>query len=377
MSAVLFDPLEPPPGAWPQRSGMERQYIEGIARGVASMVSNVRTRCMALRSGERLYPVTVNDGEFGGSYVCLPHSAYVLYGRRELDLVEIGAMKLLLRAGVRLADIVLRSIRINRIVHIGNWLLSTNLHGDWDGSDVRDLREAVHRRFPDHWIAVRSVDPWSSPRLEAALRADGWLMLPSRQIWVVDAPATDWRPRGSVQNDRRVLARSGLVVEDVQELKPGDAERIAQLYRLLYVDKYSGLNPVFTPAWIEWTQRAGILRYRVARDREGQVQSVAGCLVRGGVLTPPVVGYDTARPVRDGLYRIASYLFCDHAVSLGARLNASAGAAHFKRARGAHPVIECTAVWTGGAAPWRRWLLRAFAWALWKVVVPVMRARQL
>jgi hypothetical protein len=377
MSLLMFDPLEPPANAWPAGREFERSYIEGIGSGVSDMVANVRTRWLALRSGDRLYPVTVNEGEYDDSYVCLPHSAYVLYGRRELELVDIGRWRSLLRTGLRGADVLLRAVRADRIVHIDNWLLSTNLHGDWDGCDVRQVREALHGRFPRHLLAIRSVDPWSSPQLDAALRADGWLMLPSRQVWVVDSPARDWRPRNSVRQDRRLLQRSGLAVEDVRHLRTGDPERIAQLYRMLYVDKYSGLNPVFTPAWITCTQLARIVRYRVARDSSGQIQSVAGSLVRADVLTPPVVGYDTGRPQQDGLYRIASYLYSEHAESHGLRLNGSAGAAHFKRVRGAHPVVECTALWTGGLPPWRRALLELFARVLWRAVVPVMRAREL
>ncbi|HZY19954.1 MAG TPA: hypothetical protein VFE82_15890 [Ramlibacter sp.] len=377
MSLLLFDPLQAPADAWPEGREMERRYIEAVAHAGPGLVANVRTRWMALRSGGRLYPVTVNDGEYGDSYVCLPHSGYVLYGRRELDLVDVGRLRPWLRAGLGMLDVLLRAARVNRIVHVDNWLLSTNLHGDWNGSDARAIRELLQERYPGHLIAVRSVDPWSSPQLDAALRADGWLMLPSRQLWVLDSLPRQWRPRRAARHDRRLLTDSGLAVEDLRQLQPGDAERIATLYRMLYVDKYSGLNPVFTPAWITCTQRSGVIRYRVARDSGGTIQSVAGSLVRGDVLTPPVVGYDTSRPREDGLYRIASYLFCEQAEALGLRLNASAGAADFKRTRGARPVIECSAVWAGGVAPWRRWLLRVFGMLLWRVVVPVMRRRQL
>jgi len=377
MSVLLFDPLAAPAGAWPEGHGMERRYIEAIAQGGPGMVENVRTRWLALRSGERLYPITVNNGERGDSYVCLPHSAYVLYGRRELELVDVGLLRPLLRAGILLIDLILRAAQINRIVHVDNWLLSTNLHGDWDGGDLAEIRAVLRERYPEHLLAVRSVDPWSSPTLEAALRADGWLMLPSRQIWVVTALREQWRIRSSTVQDFRLLRNSTLRVENLTELRPGDADRIAHLYRMLYVDKYSGLNPVFTPAWIESTQQTGVIHYRVARDEAGIIQSVAGSFVRGDVLTPPVVGYDTSQPRSAGLYRIASLMFCEYAEHLGVRLNSSAGAAHFKRSRGAQPVIECTAVYIQGGAAWRRWLLRVFSALLWRLVVPVMRARQL
>lgn len=378
MKPLLFDPLRPPPDAWPGGREMERRYIEGIARrGVSAMVANVRTQWLALRSGGRVFPVTVNDGELGGSYVCLPHSAYVLYGRRELELVNVGLLRPALQLLLGAVDQVLRAVRINRTVHVDNWLLSTNLHGDWDGNDLPAIRALLQQHYPTHHLVIRSVDTWSAAALHEAARADGWLMLPSRQVWVVDEMRRDWRTRKSVGHDRRVMARSGLCIEELRHLRPGDAERIAHLYRMLYVDKYSGLNPTFTPEWIACTHAARIIHYRVARNGDGVIQSVAGSFVRDGVLTPPVVGYDTARPRSEGLYRIASYMFSQYAEERGARLHSSAGAADFKRSRGARPVIECMAICSATSLGWQVWLLRAFGALLWHVAVPLMRKRQL
>ena len=378
MKPLLFDPLQPPPDAWPAGRNMERRYIERIARlGVSAMVTNVRTHWLALRSGGRVFPVTVNEGERGGSYVCLPHSAYVLYGRRELELVDVGLARPVMLLMLAIVDQLLRTVRINRTVHVDNWLLSTNLHGDWDGGDLPAIRSALQQHYPKHHLAIRSLDPWSAASLYKSARADGWLMLPSRQVWVVDELVRDWRPRKTVGHDRRLIARSELSIENLLSLRPGDAERIAHLYKLLYVDKYSGLNPTFTPAWIACTHADRTIHYRVARDGEGVIQSVAGSLVRDGILTPPVVGYNTARPRAEGLYRIASYMFSQDAEERGARLHSSAGAADFKRIRGARPVIECMAIYPASDLGWRLWLLRVFSALLWYVAVPLMQRRQL
>src|SRR6202008_512912 len=103
------------------------------------------------------------------------------------------------------------------------------------------------------------------------------------------------------------------------------------------------LNPAFTPAYIEMTHRAKIFQYRGLRDPDGVLSSVVGCFVRGGVLTTPIVGYDISRPREDALYRIASVLFAQIAQERGLKLNGSAGAADFKRCRGARGMIEYSA----------------------------------
>jgi hypothetical protein len=378
MSVLLFDPASPRPDAWPEGREVERAYLEGIARaGVGAMVRNVRTEWRAVRSGDRVYPLTINYGQTGDSYVCLPHSAYALYARREIELVGMGGVAPLLSPLVGALGGWLRRAGINRIVHIDNWLLSTNLHGDWDGTDLPAIRRFLADRYPDHILAIRSVDPWSSPGLTAAARADGWTMVPGRQIWVTDDLARDWQPRNDTRNDRRLLGRSRLAIETLDEIVPADAARIADLYHQLYVGKYSALNPVFTPAFVMMTDAIGMIRYRVARAAGGTIMAVAGLFQRGDVATPPVVGYDMSRPRAEGLYRIASWLFGDDALVRGVRLNGSAGAAEFKRLRGAHGVIEYWAMHTAHLGARQRRTIAMLAGALERWAVPMMRRRGL
>lgn len=349
---------------------------EMTAKGAPAMVANVTTRLSTMEVGARTMPVTLDDGATGGSYVCSPHSAYVLYARAELDLVGAGWLAVPSRIVIAGLDRLLEAARINRIVHLGNWLLSTNLHGGWRGEGVADARRALADAHPDHLLGIRSVDDWSSPGLREALAADGWILVPSRQIWVVDDLARDWRPRGDYGNDRRLLARSPLVVSDLHEVGPEDARRIAELYAMLYVGRYSPLNPVLTPLFIEASAATGMIAYRVARDGEGRIMAVAGMWERGGIMTPPVVGYDTSRPRGEGLYRIASWMFMERALEAGWRLHGSAGAAHFKRMRGARGIIEWNAYHAGHLPAPRRRAVEFLALLLRRLAVPVMVWKQ-
>lgn len=375
MTVALLDPVsaEPVPG-----SSLTEEYVAGLANaGVGAMIANVATKLFLLHSGGHVLPVTVDDGGIGGSYVCRPHSAYALYARQELDLVDIGFARYPALAMVALLDRVLRAIRINRVVHIDNALLSTNLHGDWRGEGLPEMRRLFVERYPDHMLAIRSLDEWSSPRLLQAARDDGWILIPSRQVWVVDDLKRDWLPRNAHGNDRRALRRSGLSVEDVTTFREGDPERIADLYHQLYVGRYSALNPVFTPDYIRLTHHIGMIAYRVARAPDGTILAVAGMFERAGVMTPPVVGYDCTRSQSEALYRIACYLFMERACETGLRLHGSAGAAGFKRLRGAHGVIEYSAFHLGHLSGQRRFVIWRLANGLNRLLVPMMKARGL
>lgn len=362
---------------WPVGAEDIRAYLSAFAAGSQAMISNLRTQVLALRSGARVFPVTVNNDEERDAYVCLPHTAYALYAKAELDLVDAGPFSPLLGLLIDAAGGLLKAGRINKVVHLGNWMLSTNLHGGWRGEDIPAIRTFLTGAYPDHLLAVRSINRWSDPTLADALEADGWRLLPARQIYVTEDLSTAWRPRRDTRRDLALLEAARDRLDPLASLRPGDAARIRELYDLLYLGKYSALNPAFTEAFIEMTHASGVLRYRGLRAPDGQLEAVVGAMVRGGILTTPIVGYDTARPASDGLYRMASAMLALMAEEAGARLNGSAGAASFKRHRGAEPVIEYTAYFARHLSAPRRAMIAGLQGLLNTVGVPVMQGQSL
>lgn len=377
-SLTLFNPAEGPPGGWPPGAAKERAYIESFAsRGSNVLISNLRTQVMGLRSGDAILPITINEAEYGDAYVCLPHSAYALYAKDELRIENVGAWTPVLSALASAAGAFLREARVNRIVNIDNWMLSTNLHGDWRGEDVSHIRRMLIDRYPDHMIATRCLNDWSDAALLERHRDDGWVLLPARQVYVTDNLSTEWTLHRDTRRDLELLAKTPYTIDTLETLRPGDAKRIAELYALLYLDRYSKLNPAFTEVYVEMTHRTGILQYRGLRDADGSLVAIAGCFIRGSILTTPIVGYDTARPASEGLYRITSALFAQLALERGLRLHGSAGAASFKRNRGARPVVEYTAFFVDHLSPFRRGVISAMGATLSKLAVPLLSKRRL
>ncbi|MEE4205447.1 MAG: hypothetical protein V2I39_04105 [Erythrobacter sp.] len=361
------------PAALSGAPSLAARHVAAFARaGTPAMIENAASRVMLLRDGGIDLPVTVDEGGHGRSYVASPHSAYVLYARDEIDIIGMTWGRWGAKGVLGVMDALLRAMRINRAVHLDNWLLSTNLHGGWDGAGLPDMRRLLSERFPDHFLVLRSLDPWSCPDLLEAVRSDGWELLPARQVWVTDDLARDWRPRNNCANDRRALRRSGLVVEEPETLEEADCARIAALYHGLYVGRYSPINPVFTARFIAHSAATGLLRWRLARDAEGTILIAAGIREAGGIATVPLLGYDTARPQSEGLYRIASYLFGEWAMERGLRFHGSAGAGSFKRNRGARGVIEYMGIDARHLAPGRRAALALLARSLRALMVPLL-----
>ena len=352
------------------------RHVAGFrAHGTPALIANAACEVMLMRHGDIRLPITIDDGARGRSYVSSPHSTYVLYPRDEIALLGLGGVRHAAEGVLGVIAGLMRVSRLNRAVHLDNWMLSTNLHGTWDGTGLATMRELLAARFPDHATIIRSVDPWTCPALFDAVRADGWTLLPARQVWVTDDLARDWLPRSHTKADARALRRSGLTLERPERIAPPDAARIAALYHQLYVARYSAINPRFTPEYIMLSAASGLLEYSLLRSTAGEVMAFAALRCAGGVGTVPLMGYDTARPQEEALYRIASYAAADLARERGLRFHGSAGASQFKRNRGARGLIEYMAVDARHLLPARRAGLAVLAAGLRRFMVPMLESR--
>ena len=107
-------------------------FVERLqALGSRALIANVEAEAVVEQAGGHALPVIVTDGAIGMSYIAAPHSAYALYPRAELDLGDLGWMRMPAAAATAAADRLLRTLDINRAVQLDNWLIPTCLHGNW------------------------------------------------------------------------------------------------------------------------------------------------------------------------------------------------------------------------------------------------------
>lgn len=96
-----------------------------------------------------------------------------------------------------------------------------------------------------------------------------------------------------------------------------------------------------------------------------------------GLITAPIVGYDTRLPGKEGLYRMLTALCIEEAARRRWVLNFSSGASHFKRLRGGAPEIEYSMVYVRHLPAARRAAWRALQIASAGVAAPLLRAFRL
>ena len=323
--------------------------------GTAAYVANAPAVLHLFEAGDALVPVTTPLAMPPGaashpdlSYVVSPHAHFARYSAEELHKFDNRPAEALLRGLVAGVGAGLRAGGVERVAFVNNYLLSTNLWPPLTPRDVHALRDAVVAAFPGLAVAFRSVDAHGQPGLVGALRAAGFRFVPARQVWYQDVGAAAGLKR--VRKDLRRLAGHRWRAVDVTV---ADAPRAAELYGMLYLDKYSRLNPQLTVRLFERAIAERWFTFRgFARDGDpaNGLDAVLGYVVRTTgaagerTMTQSVFGFDTGLPLRLGLYSLLSAQVFTEARERGLAVHRSAGAGAFKAARGAVAVPEFLAV---------------------------------
>lgn len=356
-----------------------RTYFEPFIENDPSLlIGNVQTQLCFLSLGEQLLPLTVNETEWDNAYVCSPYTHYVSYAYEELRRLNNRPLELLLAGILHGIGAGMRAARINQVVHINSWLLSTNLAPSLSADECRTMTSQLVDRFPKHTLVFRSLNRRLNGPIMEQLTKEGYILVPSRQIYILDPVLhkPDAKARWLVKRDFGLIENQGYTIVPPKDMLEEDIPRITALYGMLYLNKYSSHNPDFRPAYIAHAVKHGSLQLYGLR-RNGNLDAVLGFYARDGVMTTPLFGYDLALPQELGLYRMLSALLVRLAEESGSILHESSGAAQFKRNRGAQPEIEYSAVYMRHLPEYRRLPWRVLSVLLNRIGVPIIQKYKL
>ncbi len=335
------------------------------------LVANLETELSTLRLGPHILPVTRNDG-VPTCYVCCPSMAYLDYAREELRHFSAHpALKAVLRGLIGTVRPLLGASGLDRQVQPNNWLVSTNILPDLRAAEIMAATAMLTEQWPDHAVVWRSVNAVNHVQLKARFEAAGYKALASRQIYLFDARQSAPPIGRDETRDRKLLVQGDFI--PTRRFSGSDFERMAWLYQALYLDKYTPLNPRYTPEFLERAQAEGLLDLVGLRGPSGSLDGVIGLFRQGDTLTAPVVGYDTGLPAEIGLYRRLMALALTQAREQRLLYNMSGGAAGFKRNRGAVPALEYMMVYTRHLPAPRRAATRLIQMILDGIGVPLLK----
>lgn len=364
--------------AWPDTPDgrVARRWVGPFLGGdPTSWIRNVHTRVGVLTIDGHALPVTVTEAGGTSSYVCSPYNHYVTYAAEELRHLGSPWLAGGLRGLLWGLGAVLRAAAIDRTVMVNNWLVSTNLHPRLAHEQLAAVHGFLVGRFPHHALVFRSVQGATPGNPLEALWRLGYDLVPSRQVYLFE-PATQGslrpRLRKHLRRDLRLLERCGYEVVPNERLAATDVPRLVELYEMLYLGKYSTSNPQFTERFLDLARREHILCLRAFR-RHGRIDGVLGFFERDGVMTTPILGYDTTLSPDAGLYRVLSACLVVEATARGLLLHQSSGAASFKRWRGGVPHLEYNAVYCRHLRWPQRLAWRLLRTLLERLAVPLLR----
>ncbi len=312
------------------------------------LINNVTTDMKTTIINNNVLPVTINNQAYNTSYVCSIYTAFVPYAKLELKKIPIKIVRFLLACVINTFDRILKKARIDQVVSNNNFLLSTNLypHNNWDTQVLLSYIQTLITKYPEHVIIFRSLNTHTNKTLIEALKNTGCQLIPSRQVYIFDRTLKDYKIHHNYQIDLNLLKKQkihNLCFNN--DITNHDYERIAYLYKKLYIDKYSIYNPLFNRAYIEQSHKNNFIEYFGLRNADGILDGIIGCYDRDKTTTAPIVGYDTDLPQNSGLYRILIAYCINRAEEKNMILNLSSGASHFKLLRGGIPFVEYSAVY--------------------------------
>jgi len=351
-----------------------RFLVPLIKNGASSYLHNVQTEMFALAVDHLVLPLTVNTAEYDNSFVCSPYTHFVTAAGEEVAELRSPWLKKLMGSLFRTLKPVLQGGELNKVVHVNNWLLPTNLYPTLTAQQIHDATLYLQTFFPDHAILFRSINRYYDGELAEDLQSNGYQLLPSRLVYIwnaADESAIRSKARWILKQDFRRLSVGDYQVVSRQELGVREVPRIAELYNRLYIGKHSPFNPQYSEAFVELLLREGLLQVIALREH-GRIDAALGFFCRNGVISSPLFGYDTEMPKEMGLYRMLSALLVMEARKRSLLLHQSAGADEFKKCRGAVATIEYSAVYDRHL-PWHR---RLPWWLLSTVIHKVMKQKK-
>lgn len=321
------------------------EWLEPMVReGTRHFVANSDSQMHLLSVAGQVLPVTVGEPCRGSSYVVSPWSQYVGYAIEESARLPRRWQRILARSLLAAVHPCLSPVAMDRAVQVNNWLVSTNLWPAGIASYAGDLIARLARRWPDRPLLFRSLDSEAQASLVQALQEAGCRLLFSRIVNWQDPQSAAVKSNRQLRQDRRKWEKQGWSTAPVSLSRADSAETCRQLYRALYLGKYSALNPDYTLPFFQAAARSGFLQMEWLLDPGDRLAGVWGWWTRAAVMTQPVFGYDPSGPWGQSPYAALSLRVLQKAAQVGLKVNASAGAGHFKQQRGARPVVEYHAV---------------------------------
>ena len=304
-----------------------------------SLIGKLKTKFKYYEIDGLFVITTVTNNVEPNSYVASPYTLIISFGEDELVKIESKIQRVFFYGLIKSFASFFKFCKIDKAQILNNYLLSTNFFSKkWESLDVKKLEQEALKRVPDHTLIIRSVNKLQNLKLYNNLKSNGWIPITSRQVYIFDDKER-WEKSHNAKIDRKFLDSKRYTFYRVN--KKENFEEAERLYNLLYLEKYSQHNIHFKAKYLQLLVERGLLDLYLLHDEvEQKSVGVVGMTLESGVMTVPIVGYNTNYPQKEALYRRLIAFALESAFKKGVLLNLSSGAPEFKKLRGARAELE-------------------------------------
>lgn len=293
------------------------------------------------------------------TYLASPQHAYIDYARDELDVLTDVQTRRRARAGLSVVEPWLRALRLDESVSVNAWGVSTHVYPRWTAADCAGLAAQLSQRYPTRPLWIRTLHEGYDADLLQQLTQQGWQLWPSRVVYAFDWKTADqWMKQRNNQIDQKLLRKTALTSMYPEDFNANHAVVMANLYQQLYLDKHSGWNAHYTPAYFALAIEHRWLSFYGFADAQGQLIAFIGVFEDEQVMTTPMLGYDLSLPQSLGLYRLLMARVLQLGVQADKCVNLGAGSANFKRLRGGVASIEWHGFYVAHLSRPRQWAMQ-------------------
>lgn len=365
---------------WPKGydQSLVRNYFASMMKeGATSFIENGQSQLALIKIGDTLLPLSINETEYSNSYVTSIYS-FLTYAKEEMDRHRFKILRCVMQPFLRLLGLWFQKARINRTVTVNNYLLSTNLYDSLCEEDLQAIHSYLVKQYPTHSIIFRSLNHRTEKSTLKVLKKKlSYLTITSRSVYFFDPKIPlPGKKRWINASDNRLFAQDEITLMNHEDFEEADVARIKELYDLLYLKKYTSLNPQFTKKFFLNAIKTKCFNLSGIKYK-GEIVAVVGYFIQNEVITTPFVGYDTSLPQSLGLYRMLMSIVIKQSVLQNRLYHMSSGVGFFKRQRGATQEIESMAIYVNHLRWFRRLPWKIFEYVVNLIARPLLKKYQL
>src|SRR3990167_6276150 len=336
-----------------------------------ALVSNVATTIDSLELHGQRWPLTINNAEYKNALICSPYTTYITYPLDELSKLP----KLWVKAAVLLNALVMSGVcrltKINKIVQVNNSLNSLLKHPAIFMKCLPEITCTLLLRYPKHALTFFRVNAVLDEKFLQTLKQQGYLVFPDRAVHLFFLHKSVMQRRDT-KRDMALLRESPYTIVPHEAFTAEDANRVAELYHQLFVDKHSSCNPIYTALYF---RRAIQYRWHTfvgLRNQHGRLDGFVSWFMSGDIMISGSLGYDQSIDAKMGLYRQLVAICLKHANDNQFIFNMGGGSDAFKLNRGSTRVLEYTAVYCKHLPFYRQIPWKIFHWIFNKTLKKIV-----